>query len=123
MTAILWTVFALAVLVAVLLALSAYGRLRWARATRKLLDRLEAARRPALGSAYDVRELEALPAPVQRFFRTVLKDGQPIVTGATVPHAGAGSIQADITSVLRRSPYAAAPTDCRRPTGLPNGQA
>jgi hypothetical protein len=57
-------------------------------ATQALLGQLEAARLPAKASHYDVRELEGLPAPVQRYFRTVLKDGQSIVTGVTVRHTG-----------------------------------
>lgn len=34
------------------------------------------------------RELEGLPAPVQRYFRRVLRDGQPMVTGVRVRHQG-----------------------------------
>jgi hypothetical protein len=37
---------------------------------------------------YDARELEGLPAPVQRYFRAVLKDGQPIITAVTIDMAG-----------------------------------
>jgi hypothetical protein len=34
------------------------------------------------------RELDDLPAPVQRYFRKVLKDGQPMVAGVDVRHSG-----------------------------------
>jgi hypothetical protein len=37
---------------------------------------------------FDSRELEGLPAPVQRYFRAVLKEGQPIIAAATVELAG-----------------------------------
>ena len=37
---------------------------------------------------YDMREIEGLPAPVQRYFRAVLKDGQPFITTATFELAG-----------------------------------
>ncbi len=36
----------------------------------------------------DFRELEGLPPPVQRYFRTVLTEGRPMVTGARLRHAG-----------------------------------
>jgi hypothetical protein len=37
---------------------------------------------------YDPKELEGLPAPVQRFFQTVLKDGQPIVSAVKLSQQG-----------------------------------
>jgi len=42
----------------------------------------------SLPTRYDVRELEGLPAPVQRYFRAVLQDGQPIITAITIDIAG-----------------------------------
>ena len=71
---------------AIAYGLAAYGAVRWAESTRKLLLRLESTRLPATTPRYDARELEGLPAPVQRYFRAVLKDGQPIVSAATVEH-------------------------------------
>jgi hypothetical protein len=65
-----------------------YGAFRWEAGTRELRARLEAARVPIHPRTVDFRELEGLPTPVQRFFRSVLKDGQPMVTGATVRHRG-----------------------------------
>jgi hypothetical protein len=73
--------------------LIAYGAARWDRSTRALLLRLEDTRRPATTSRYGVHELMGLPAPVQHYFRTVLKDGQPIVTAATVEHAGTFNLE------------------------------
>lgn len=35
-----------------------------------------------------ILELEGLPAPVQRYFRTVLKEGQPLVTAVSVEQTG-----------------------------------
>ncbi len=64
------------------------GASRWAASTQALLRRLEAARLPAIGSRYAAGDLEGLPAPVQRYFRTVLREGQRIVTAATVDHVG-----------------------------------
>ena len=76
------------VMAAAAFGLSAYGGSRWAAATRRQRDRLEANRRSPTLTRYSTTELEGLPAPVQRYFRAVLRDGQPIVTAVTVEHAG-----------------------------------
>ena len=94
MTWIGWAALALGALVAGLLRLAAYGSSRWAEATRVLIGQLNAARLPMAVMRYDARELEGLPAPVQRYFRAVLKDGQPIVTGVTVQHTGTFNVTA-----------------------------
>jgi hypothetical protein len=39
-------------------------------------------------ATYDAREIEDLPAPVRRYFRAVLRDGQPIVSGARLSQEG-----------------------------------
>jgi hypothetical protein len=80
--------------VASLLGLAAFGAARWAGATKALLGQLEASRQPATAERYDARELEGLPAPVQRYFRAVLKDGQPILTAVTVQHTGTFNVSA-----------------------------
>ena len=90
----LWLGLVLCLLAVAAVGLSAYGARRWADATRALTVRLEAARtdnrvRPLSSARFDARELEGLPAPVQRYFRAVLKEGQPIVAAATVEFAGA----------------------------------
>lgn len=92
---ITWLAISIGVLGATLFGLAAYGATRWAKATQTLLDQLEAARLPATALRYDAGELEGLPAPVQRYFRAVLKDGQPIITGVTVHHAGTFNVSAD----------------------------
>jgi hypothetical protein len=85
---IIWLGLPFCAFAAVAIGLTAYGAARWADSTRRLLLRLEGTRMPATTSQYDAHELEGLPAPVKRYFRTVLKDGQPIVTAATVEHIG-----------------------------------
>jgi len=69
-------------------ALSVVGAMRWRGLTEQLDARLEAARKSPTQARYDAREIEGLPAPVQRYFRTVLTDGAPIVAAATVEHSG-----------------------------------
>jgi hypothetical protein len=79
---------ALALVALVLAVATLYGAWRWEAGTRDLRARLDAARQSARPARFDARELEGLPAPVQRYFRTVLKDGQPMVVAARMEHAG-----------------------------------
>jgi hypothetical protein len=83
-----WLILAVALLVIVAVGLSFFGAMRWAETTHSLTARLEAGRLPPSAPRYDAGELESLPAPVQRYFRAVLTDGQPIITAATVCMAG-----------------------------------
>ena len=85
----------LAVLAVLGVALGQFGASRWAASTRALNDRLEAARSPIAPSRYDAaRELEGLPAPVQRFFRAVFKDGQAMVASVDIGHTGTFNLAA-----------------------------
>ena len=56
-----------------------YGSYRWQSNTDKLRAKLINGRRTIKPQIYDQKEIEGLPAPVQRFFRTAIKDGQAIV--------------------------------------------
>ena len=99
MTWLLWLGLVLCLLAVAAVGLSAYGSNRWTDATRTLTRRLEAARidekvRPPSPARFDLRELEGLPAPVQRYFRAVLKDGQPIIAAVTVELAGTCNMSA-----------------------------
>lgn len=75
-------------LVVVGAAVMFYGELHWESGTRELRDRLVAARLPIEHKIFDIGELNGLPAPVQHYFRAVLKDGQPIVAAVSVKHSG-----------------------------------
>jgi hypothetical protein len=73
------------------MGLIAFGDSRWRASTQAQKALLEAARVPApagLNKLYDAREIDGLPAPVQRYFRAVLKDGQPLIAAATFELAG-----------------------------------
>lgn len=65
-----------------------YGSARWQSATTKMHARLEAARLPMGTKTYSPSELTGLPAPVQRYFRTVLEDGQAMISAVRVEHTG-----------------------------------
>jgi hypothetical protein len=83
------TLITLAALAAVAAALIAWGTWRWQAATRTLVQQLDAARVPPGPTHYDsTRELPGLPEPVQRYFRTVLTEGQPMVAAVTLQHRG-----------------------------------
>ena len=60
----------------------------WGTEAQSLHRRLRAARTPLEPRTVDFRELDRLPAPVQRYLRAVLRDGQPMVTAAHVRHEG-----------------------------------
>ncbi|MEO5733561.1 MAG: DUF6544 family protein [Rubrivivax sp.] len=49
---------------------------------------------PARARRYDAREIDGLPAPVQRYFRAVLKDGQPLIATATFDLVGTINLSA-----------------------------
>lgn len=83
------TIALLVVALVVCFALAAiYGSFRWQSDTDNLRARLDEGRRPVTPEAYDARELAGLPVPVQRYFRAVLKDGQPLIASVNVMHAG-----------------------------------
>src|SRR5574337_1212376 len=65
-----------------------YGSIRWQSATKEMNATLEEARLPIDPKKYDSKELNGLPAPVQRYFRTVLKDGLPMISAVSVEHTG-----------------------------------
>jgi hypothetical protein len=94
MTWLLWLGSMLCVVVIAAIVVTACGKRRWTAATRALSGTLEAGRiavRRDLKSPparYGVRELEGLPAPVQRYFRAVFEDGQPIITAVTIDIGG-----------------------------------
>lgn len=88
MTWIGWAALGIGLLIAAVAGLVAFGRSRWASATKSQTALLEAARAPQPAGCYDAKEIETLPAPVQRYFRAVLPDGQPLVATATFELAG-----------------------------------
>lgn len=80
------TLLGLSVVIAVAFT---YGTVRWQSATKVLHSALDATRLPIHPKTYNAKELEGLPPPVQRYFRAVLKDGQPIVSALRLKQSGA----------------------------------
>jgi hypothetical protein len=103
MTWLLWLGLVLFLLAAAAAGLTALGSKRWADRMGALTRGLEAARNDGTvqppysthyAAHYDPHELEGLPAPVQRYFRAVLKDGQRIVSAVTIEMAGSINMSA-----------------------------
>ena len=103
MTWLFWLGLAAGLLAAAVVGLRAFGSERWTERMAALTRRLEAAReaprdratlKPLRPSRYDPHELEGLPAPVQRYFRVVLKDGQAIVSAVTIDMVGSINMSA-----------------------------
>lgn len=74
--------------VVAMVGIIAFGSYRWELGTKTLRTNLEAARLPIQPLKFDAREIADLPEPVQRYFRAVLKDGQPLIAAARISHQG-----------------------------------
>jgi hypothetical protein len=99
MTGLLWLGTALGALVVGAIVLRAVGASRWAELVRMHASQLEsgsvdARDRLPSPARFDALELEGLPAPVQRYFRAVLTDGQPIIATATLEMTGTMNLSA-----------------------------
>lgn len=71
-----------------------YGARRWQAETTTMHAALEAARLPLRPKTYSANELIGLPAPVQRYFRAALTDGQPMVVAVSIEHTGTFNMDA-----------------------------
>jgi hypothetical protein len=79
----------IAVIAAVLVLAVWAGHWRWQAKTERVRAALLAAgSAPIRPATYELRELEGLPPPVQRFFKAALTVGQPIVKAMRVWHHG-----------------------------------
>ena len=77
------------VLIVVSLGIAAiYGSYRWQSDTDRLRAKLINGQRTIKPKIYDQKEIEGLPEPVQRFFKTVLKDGQAIASAVKLSQQG-----------------------------------
>ena len=79
---------ATSVLLSSYLVAALYGKQRWAAGAKKMRGELEDGRIAIDPKAFRLQELDGLPAPVKQYFQTVLQDGQPIITAASIQHAG-----------------------------------
>ncbi len=68
--------------------LTMFGAWRWSSATAALIARLDNGDIAPVARRYSQADLSSLPAPVQRYFRAALTDGQQIVSGVTLTQSG-----------------------------------
>lgn len=99
MTGWLWLGGVMCSLALAVVGLAALGSQRWADRMAALNHALEAGRnveraRPPQPTRFEARELEGLPAPVQRYFRAVLKEGQPLIAAAIIEMTGTINLSA-----------------------------
>ncbi len=79
----------IAFLIAVSLGIATiYGKYQWQLDTNKLRAKLTDGQRTIKPQIYDEKEIEGLPEPVQRFFQTVLNDGQAIASAVKLSQQG-----------------------------------
>jgi hypothetical protein len=69
-----------------------FGAWRWEHQTRDMRTQLDSAQRAIQPTTFNAKELDGLPPPVARYFRRVLKDGQPIIAAAFIKHTGTFSM-------------------------------
>lgn len=87
----LWTKFTLAGVVLAVLGLGLVmwiASARWDGATAQTVGQLLQAATPQAPATVAFSDLGRLPAPVARYFRRVLKDGQPVVRSARILQQG-----------------------------------
>lgn len=80
-----------------LAAVTLYGKRRWNNGTHNLRIRLDAEREPIHPRTVDLAEIDSLPPPVQRYFRSVFRagTGQPMISGVHVRHKGSFNLGED----------------------------
>jgi hypothetical protein len=91
-----WAAAVLLLMAVAFVGLSVFGSWRWKKATEALRIRLEETRQPSDTLRFQASEIDSLPKPVQRYFRTALKDGQRIVAAVRVNHDGTFNLGEDI---------------------------
>ena len=79
---------ALIVLLVCAAAALGVGKLRWESDSQEIDRRLIEARSPNVARPYVYEDTRGLPDPVRRYFRAVLKEGQPAVAAARLSHNG-----------------------------------
>jgi hypothetical protein len=88
MMLIQWIVLIMVSLIVLFGLANLYGGYQWRSGTDRLRAKLMNGQQSIQPKTYDPKEIEGLPAPVQRFFRAVLKDGQPIVAAVNLSQRG-----------------------------------
>lgn len=83
-----WRYLLIAAVVSTAASALALGRWRWHGDTRALRATMRSACRPISPQTYDPREIDALPAPVKRYFNAALQAGQAMIAGVHLSQQG-----------------------------------
>jgi hypothetical protein len=81
-------VLVLAMLVLAAIAVLAVADYRWRSQSSAFVERLERGRASQANARFSPAELEGLPAPVARYLRMALRDGQPLVRSGHLTQTG-----------------------------------
>jgi hypothetical protein len=76
------------VLAIIVTALVVHAQRRWISVSAALMQRLQASSIDPAATVYREADLAGLPAPVARYFRTVLTEGQPLIRHARIRWRG-----------------------------------
>jgi hypothetical protein len=80
------------ILLIVVVVMVVFGNIYWQNDTQVLRQRSTPERDPIQPCRYNPKELENLPTPVQRYFKTVLTPGQRMIMGIEASHTGQFSL-------------------------------
>lgn len=75
-------------LVTIAVAVHFVGQASWRSSLQSLQAELASGKVAPQVKTYSIQELEGLPEPVQRYFQTVLNDGQALIRHARIKHRG-----------------------------------
>ena len=87
----LWLRLTIAIMIAFGIAFGAafwIGTVRWNNVTAQMIETLKETPSRQNTKTVSFKNFDKLPAPVARYFRTVLKEGQPLVRYARICHKG-----------------------------------
>jgi hypothetical protein len=88
----MWPIIIVISILIVIVTILIFGSIHWQNNTKVLRQQLNPANRPIQPSIYDRRELENLPAPVQRYFDAVLTPRQAMIVKMQAFHTGQFSL-------------------------------
>ena len=94
----------LGIIIVALVAASRIGSALWKKATVRAVAALHQAMTPGEEKVFTGQELATLPAPVARYLRLVLREGQPLIRSARIVQEGELSLR---QTVRPKNPFTA----------------
>ena len=78
----------LGIIIVVLVAMGRIGSALWNKSTVRTVARLHQAMTPGEAKVFTGQELDGLPAPVARYLKLVLREGQPLIRSTRIVQEG-----------------------------------